>query len=252
VVEVCVGTGTNLAALLEACTAAGLELEWWGLELDPAPMQLALAEPEFRSQWHPQTLKTLETLSERGCWQQGCWQQGAGSGRILWGDARQTLPHLLEQRRGQVDLVWHDAFSPQRCPQLWTVEVLGSLAELLADGGRWISYCSAAAVREGLRLAHLNLAALATPNAGPSGQQRSWSGGTVASLQHLAPSVLWRPLSSMELEHMGCSAGEPYRDPTSRANAAEIPEQRRRAQAAALARGECSTSSAWRKRWGVK
>lgn len=251
VVEVCVGTATNLALLLEGCVELELELEWWGLELDPAPMQLALAEPAFRSQWHPQTLQTLETLSERGCWQQGCRHQGAGSGRMLWGDARQTLPQLLEQRRGQVDLIWHDAFSPQHCPQLWTVEFLGSLAELLADGGRWISFCSAAAVREGLRLANLNLAALATPNAGPSGQQRSWSGGTVASHQHLAPSVLWRPLSSMELEHISCSAGEPYRDPTSRANAAEILEQRRGAQAAALARGERSTSSDWRKRWGA-
>ena len=247
VVEVCVGTGTNLAALLEATQAAGLELEWWGLELDPAPLQLALAEPEFRSQWQPQTLQTLESLSERGG-----WQQGAGSGRMLWGDARQRLPHLLTQRRGQVDLVWHDAFSPQHCPQLWTVEFLGSLAGLLADGGRWISYCSAAAAREGLRLAHLNLAALATPHAGPSGHQQSWSGGTVASHQQLARSMLWRPLSAMELEHMGCSAGEPYRDPTVTANSAEILDQRRAAQAASLARGERSASRAWRKRWGVE
>lgn len=247
VVEVCVGTGTNLAALLEASQAAGLELEWWGLELDPAPLQLALAEPEFRSQWQPQTLNTLESLSERGC-----SQQGAGSGRMLWGDARQTLPHLLEQRRGQVDLVWHDAFSPQRCPQLWSVEFLGSLAELLDDGGRWISYCSAAAVREGLRLANLNLAALQTQATGAGGQQQSsWSGGTVASQQDLAPSALWRPLSAMELEHMGCSAGEPYRDPTGTTISAEILEQRRGAQAVSLARGERSSSGAWRKRWGV-
>ena len=247
VVEVCVGTGTNLAALLEASQAAGLELEWWGLELDPAPLQLALAEPEFRSQWQPQTLETLETLNERGR-----WQKGAGSGRMLWGDVRQTLPHLLEQRRRQVDLVWHDAFSPQHCPQLWTVECLGSLACLLADGGRWISYCSAAAVREALRLAHLNLAALVTPNAGPTGPQPSWSGGTVASHQQLAPSTLWRPLSAMELEHMDCSAGEPYRDPTDTANSAEILDQRRDAQAASLARGERSASGAWRKRWRVE
>jgi tRNA U34 5-methylaminomethyl-2-thiouridine-forming methyltransferase MnmC len=247
VVEVCVGTGTNLAALLEACMAAGLVLEWWGLELDRAPLQLALAEPEFRSQWQPQTLETLETLKERGG-----WQQGAGSGRMLWGDARQTLPHLLEQRRGQVDLVWHDAFSPQRCPQLWSVEFLGSLAELLAHGGRWISYCSAAAVREGLRLANLNLAALQTQATGAGGQQQSnWSGGTVASQQDLVPSTLWRPLSTMELEHMGCSAGEPYRDPTGTTISAEILEQRRLAQATAMARGERSGSGAWRKRWGV-
>jgi tRNA U34 5-methylaminomethyl-2-thiouridine-forming methyltransferase MnmC len=210
-------------------------------------LQLALAEPEFRSQWQPQTLETLEALSERDG-----WQRGAGSGRLLWGDARQTLPNLLEQRRGQVDLIWHDAFSPQHCPQLWTVEFLGSLAELLADGGRWISYSSAAAVREGLRLAHLNLAALATPTAGLSGQQQSsWSGGTVASQQQLPPSVLWRPLSAMELEHMSCSAGEPYRDPTGTTNSAEILEQRRDAQAASLARGERSGSGAWRKRWGL-
>jgi tRNA U34 5-methylaminomethyl-2-thiouridine-forming methyltransferase MnmC len=246
VVEVCAGTGTNLAVLLEACTAAGLELEWWGLELDPAPLQLALAEPEFRNQWQPQTLATLESLSERGG-----WQHGAGSGRMLWGDVRQRLPHLLTQRRRQVDLVWHDAFSPQHCPQLWTVECLGSLAGLLADGGRWISYCSAAAVREALRLAHLNLAALVTPNAGPTGPQPSWSGGTVASHQQLAPSTLWRPLSAMELEHMGCSAGEPYRDSTATANSAAILDQRRDAQAASLARGERSASSAWRKRWGL-
>jgi tRNA U34 5-methylaminomethyl-2-thiouridine-forming methyltransferase MnmC len=290
VVEVCVGTGTNLALLLEGCAELGLEPEWWGLELDPAPLQLALAEPAFRSQWQPQTLKTLETLSERSCWQQGsgqqsCWQQGAGSGRMLWGDARQTLPYLLEQRRGQVDLIWHDAFSPQRCPQLWTVEVLGSLAELLADGGRWISYCSAAAVREGLRLANLNVVALATADGvrlgkpdsalaaeaegveeaeegmeraddclkpDPSAdQRRAWSGGTLASRAALAPSAVWRRLTAMEREHLACSAGEPYRDPSGIAEAAAIRAHRRETQAASLARGERTSSSAWRRRWGL-
>ena len=283
VVEVCVGTATNLALLLEGCVELGLELEWWGLELDPAPMQLALAEPAFRSQWHPQTLQTLETLSERGCWQQGCWQQGcwqqgAGSGRMLWGDARQTLPQLLEQCRGQVDLIWHDAFSPQHCPQLWTVEVLGSLAALLAPEGRWLSYCSAAAVREGLRLANLNVVALAAPEGSRLGKpdsdfaeaaackgtaddgvvprqgavrRKGWSGGTLASHAVLAPSAAWRRLTAMELEHMACSAGEPYRDPSGIAAAAAIEAYRREAQADSLARGERTSSSAWRKRWGL-
>jgi len=284
-VEVCVGTGTNLAALIEACTAAGLELEWWGLELDPAPLQLALAKPAFRSQWHPQTLKTLETLSEQGCWQHGCWQQGAGSGRMLWGDARQTLPHLLEQRRGQVDLVWHDAFSPQHCPQLWTVEFLGGLANLLSAQGRWISFCSAAAVREGLQLANLNVVALATAGGARLGkpdsalaaeaegvegaeedvesaddclmpdpsadQRRAWSGGTLASRAPLEPSAAWRRLTAMEREHLACSAGEPYRDPSRIAAAAAIRADRREAQAASLARGERTPSSAWRRRWGL-
>ena len=190
---------------------------------------------------------------------------------MLWGDARQTLPQLLEQRRGQVDLIWHDAFSPQHCPQLWTVEFLGSLAELLADGGRWISFCSAAAVREGLRLANLNVVALAAEAEGveraeegveraedclkpdPSAnQRRAWSSGTLASRAALAPSTVWRRLTAMEREHLACSAGEPYRDATATSNAADILHQRRIAQAKALALGERSTSSAWRKRWGLQ
>jgi tRNA U34 5-methylaminomethyl-2-thiouridine-forming methyltransferase MnmC len=189
---------------------------------------------------------------------------------MLWGDARQTLPHLLEQRRGQVDLIWHDAFSPQHCPQLWTVEFLGSLAELLADGGRWISFCSAAAVREGLRLANLNVVALAAEAESVEGaeegveraddclkpdpsadQRRAWSSGTLASRAPLAASAVWRRLTAMEREHLACSAGEPYRDPSGTAEAAAIQANRREAQADSLARGERTPSSAWRRRWGL-
>ena len=99
----------------------------------------------------------------------GIWQGEGASCRLLWGDARQTLGELLRRERAMpIDLVWHDAFSPQHCPQLWTVEFLAGLAEILKEGGRWISYCSAAAVREGLRLANLNVVALTTTgDAGP-------------------------------------------------------------------------------------
>ncbi len=37
VLECCVGTATNTAALIEAVRAHGLQLRWWGLELDPRP-----------------------------------------------------------------------------------------------------------------------------------------------------------------------------------------------------------------------
>jgi tRNA U34 5-methylaminomethyl-2-thiouridine-forming methyltransferase MnmC len=166
------------------------------------------------------------------------------------------------------------------------VEFLGSLAELLADGGRWISYCSAAAVREGLRLANLNVVALATADGARLGkpdsalaaeaegvegagegleraddclkpdqsadQRRAWSSGTLASRAPLAASAFWRRLSAMEREHMACSAGEPYRDPSGIAAAGAIRADRREVQAASLTRGERTSSSAWRRRWGLR
>jgi tRNA U34 5-methylaminomethyl-2-thiouridine-forming methyltransferase MnmC len=275
VVEVCVGTGGNLALLLEACAAAGIALEWWGLELDPRPLALALTNETFRRAWQPQTLNLLERLRDNGD-----WRSEMSRGRLLWGDARQTLAALLREREGQLDLVWHDPFSPRRCPELWTLECLGATARLLAPSGRWISYCSAAAVRETLRCLRLQLVALAIHDpsreapagaaagapGGPGARTTLWSGGTVASPTRLgagptrdgvdrdgAPRAgpLWRELSAMERDHLASAAGEPYRDPTGTADSATILASRLAAQADALARGTRASSSAWRQRWGV-
>jgi len=245
-VEVAVGTACNLALVLEACAAREIALEWWGLELDRRPLRLALSAKEFRRPWQPSTLLALEQAMERGS-----WQSGLASGRMLWGDARQSLRELLREQRGQVDLVWHDAFSPQRCPQLWTVEVLGAAAALLAPEGRWISYCSAAAVRETLRLLGLHSVALKIPE-GLIVQRNAWSGGTVASQTPLPPSPLWRQLSAMERDHLASGAGEPYRDPSGTADAAAILSSRLEAQASARVSGTRGSSSAWRQRWGVR
>ena len=251
VVEVCVGTGSNTAALLEACAAQGLRLQWWGLELDPAPLRLALAEDHFRRQWRPEALEPLEQLQR-----DGHWQGPLGQGRMLWGDARQAVRQLPPQLRGQTHLVLHDAFSPRHCPQLWSLEFLSDLAGLLQPQGRLITYCSAAAVREGLRRAGLQLAAIPAPaphhqgsNGAPA--RPAWSGGTAASPQPLQPSRALRPLSPMEQEHLGTSAAEPYRDPQGSGDAASILMSRSRAQAERLAAGLVLPSSAWRRRWAV-
>jgi hypothetical protein len=110
--------------------------------------------------------------------------------------------------------------------------------------GRWISYCSTAAVRETLAQQGLQLAALAVPAGQDEGKApQGWSGGSLASHEPWPSSPLWRRLSVMEGEHLACSAGEPYRDPTGIAPAAVILAKRQEAQAAGLASG------AWRRRW---
>ncbi len=249
VLEVAVGTGTNTATLLQACQERGLELDWWGLELDPLPLQLALADGGFRSQWPGPVLKGLEHLS--------------GGERLLWGDGRTHLPQLLGPLGGRCDLVLLDAFSPRHCPQLWSLEFLADLAGLLNSQGRLLTYCSAAAVRRALALCHLQLAAITGPgpaigtNPGAKTDpgivstttkaQGIWSAGTVASPTALPLGGVLRPLSPMELEHLGCRAGEPYRDPARNGTAAEILERRQRDQSLSAA----EPSSHWQRRWGL-
>ncbi len=227
VVEVAVGTGTNTACLIEACQAAGLALDWWGLELDPRPLALALADPGFRRQWPGDVIRTLSRIGS--------------SDRLLLGDARQRLPELLGQLEGRCDLVLLDAFSPQRCPQLWSLDLLARLVRLLGPDGRLLSYCSAAAVRRSLLDLGLQLAAI-RPAPGSRGR---WSAGTVAGVRPLAPHPSLRPLGAMEIEHLATRAAEPYRDPTGTAGAAAILDARQRAQAVS----DAEPASAWARRW---
>ncbi|MFM7315099.1 MAG: MnmC family methyltransferase [Cyanobium sp.] len=247
VVEVAVGTGTNTAALIQACTTLGLELDWWGLEREQAPLQLALADNGFRAQWAPRTLAELQRL--------------VLSGRLLWGDARHHLPDLLETppdpgsagqggpgRReplaGRCDLVLLDAFSPQRCPALWSVEFLGRLGQLLAPGGRLLTYSSAAAIRHALELCGLQLAAIRSAPDAPDGH---WSAGTVAGPDLRPEGFQLRALSAMEREHLASRAGEPYRDPSGKGSTEAILAERQRRQQSS----DAEPSSAWQRRWGT-
>ena len=236
VLDVCVGTGCNTAALLEACNACGLELNWWGLELDHEPIALALADAGFCSQWQAETLQQLEQLS-------------AGP-QMLWGDARSQLPQLLASQRGRFDLILMDAFSPSRCPQLWTLEFLAGLAALLQPSGRLLTYCSAAAIRRSLRLAGLEIASLCAPS-GLLKQSSDWSGGTAASPSSLEGASQLRPLSPMEEEPLLTNAAEPYRDPSGSSDRATILRERQQAQAAAMDAGGVEATGAWRRRWGL-
>ena len=235
VLEVAVGTGTNTATLIEACTAIGLQLDWWGLELERQPLALALADPCFRDQWPAAVLERLAELT--------------ASERLLWGDARQQLAELEAPLAGRCDLVLIDAFSPRRCPQLWSQEFLERLARLLAPEGRLLTYCSAAAVRRSLERSGLQLAAIKRRRDNSSGSWSggSWSGGTAASPGPLPSSALLRPLGAMEREHLASRAGEPYRDPDGNADAAMILAARERAQALSSA----ESSNAWQRRWGL-
>lgn len=228
VLELAVGTGTNTAALLEAAERRRLEISWWGLEIDPSPQALALGDADFRAQWPEPLLRRLEALLM--------------GPTLLWGDARQRLPELLTPLAGRCDLVLHDAFSPRRCPELWSVELLAQLAALLTPRGRLLTYCSAAAVRSGLRLAGLQLAAITA-----AGSQR-WSDGTAASPAPLPAEAGLRPLSAMEEEHLATRAGVPYRDPGGGDGAAAILARRRSEQES----GAATSTSAWRRRWGLE
>ena len=240
VLDVCVGLGYNSAALMNALPEQGAPLlQWWGLEMDPRPLSLALAQASFRSLWSAKVIKRLEQLNH--C---NGWREPHAQVTLLWGDARRTVHDLPENWK--TDLILMDAFSPGSCPELWTEEFLGALANRLAPGGRLLTYSRAAAMRASLQRAGLELRSLQPA----PGQRTEWSSGTLA-VKPGGPEPLpnhgpgWKPLCTMEIEHLNTRAAVPYRDPKSEDDAPQIRKRRQHEQQ------DCNkeSTSSWQRRW---
>lgn len=238
VLDVCVGLGYNSAVVLEALPSPPPALTWWGLELDRRPLEMALTQPDFRSSWSPPVLQTLDQMRDHGG-----WQQAHSSGQLLWGDARSRIQAIPGEQR--FDLILQDAFSPQRCPELWTEEFLAELADRLTPGGRLLTYSRSAAVRASLRRHGLTLLSLLPA----PGERPGWSSGTMAVRPGTSPvpesGPGWRALSAMEEEHLQTRAAVPFRDP-SRADDSTAILQRR-----SLEQAHCNleATNSWQRRW---
>ena len=233
ILDVCLGLGYNTAAVLGSLPTPAPAVSWWGLEMDRRPLELALAQPSFQALWSDAVLHKLAAIRD-----QGGWSTPGNEGQQLWGDARRMLSRIPEAVR--FDLILHDAFSPQRCPELWSEEFLSALAQRLAPGGRLLTYSRAAAIRGSLKRAGLALRSI--PPA--PGERTGWSSGTVAIKQDKSV-VGCRPLSAMEQEHLLTRAAVPFRDPDQRDLAPVILERRQQEQ---LHCGLEATNS-WQRRW---
>lgn len=259
ILDVCVGLGYNSACLMQALNSKGCHWSWCGLELDHRPLSLALAQPQFRSLWSNRILNLLEQLDS-----QGFWHESESNGQIIWGDARSGLQHV--QSHPAFDLILLDAFSPSRCPELWSHEFIQGLAERLAPQGRLLTYCRAAAVRNSLKAAGLQLFSLLPTSA----QNNDWSSGTLAIKDDLqaqgylssqikpaqqttnlggnaVKQAAWRPLTQMEKEHLLTRAAVPYRDPDGKARSSEILARRSQEQQ----KSQLESTKHWQERWMV-
>ena len=239
ILDICLGLGYNTASLLEGLRGSPLFINWWGLEIDKKPLQIALGNKNFRKTWSPSVINSLELIH-----QSNGWEEIKSKGRVIWGDARETIKTVPSSIK--FDLILHDGFSPQKCPELWSEEFLNELIPRLKSNGRFITYSCAAAIRASLKRSGLKLHSLIPLNSGG----REWSSGTMAAHQIEKESInkkdpKWQLLSEMEEEHLRTKAAIPYRDPTNNSTSFEILQRREVEQSIS----NLKSTTKWKKKW---
>ncbi len=239
VLDLCFGLGYNTACLLEELKNSPIKINWWGLEQDRRPIRLALDSKSFKENWTRDVLDVLNAINSKGI-----WENAYSKGMMLWGDAREKINFI--PKGIHFDLIMHDAFSPNHCPQLWSEELLHLISNRLSNRGLFVTYCRAAAVRRSLQRAGLDLLSIKLDQT----RKQSWSDGTIAMKtgnlnNFFLKGTKLQPLSLMEQEHLNTAAGIPYRDLTGKDTKEVIHLRRRQEQQLS----KLESTSAWHKRW---
>ena len=240
VLDICFGLGYNSASLLDELIKQKSYLNLYALEIDKKPLEYSLRNESFLKLWAPKVKTIFESMYREDYFEDQFFKCS-----VLWGDAREKINIIPSSVK--FDLIYLDGFSPQKCPQVWTIEFLSKVAEKLNSQGYLITYSSSAAVRKTLRNLGLEIFTIK-----PSLNNRTfWSQGTVAIAKFdknkFKPNLNFEKLSVMEEEHLLTKAGIPYRDQNLNSSKDDIVKKRLAEQ---LSSNLVSTNQ-WREKWGM-
>lgn len=168
VLEMGFGTGLNCWLTADVAVSAAAPLKIISLEQNVLP-GVVLEELDYASALqHPELLERYLAFRAE-------LPETVGTGRhevLLAANVRLTL--LVGEATGQelpkswADVVYHDAFSPEANPELWSGQFLSSLRDALVPGGVLVTYSVKGEVRR--RLQELGFAVNKQP--GPLGGKR--------------------------------------------------------------------------------
>jgi tRNA U34 5-methylaminomethyl-2-thiouridine-forming methyltransferase MnmC len=151
-----IGFGTGLNALLTAQRALEVSavVQYTSLETKPLP-ELIWAQLNYTSS--PDAEVLFRSLHE-----------------APWATAVDITPAFRLTKRkvslleatfapGSFDLIYFDAFAPNKQPEMWTYAVLETVVHTLREGGMFVTYCARGQLKRDLKALGLTVETLAGP-----------------------------------------------------------------------------------------
>ncbi|MDI3484604.1 MAG: hypothetical protein PWQ74_1191 [Methanobacteriaceae archaeon] len=213
VLDICSGLGYNSAALIDHIRADNIVIHM--IEVSPEVIFAGVLVPSPIS-----THRIIKRAYEEWLFENGWVHFQMISTKIpenisievFCEDARQVLPSLPQ---GYYNAIFLDAFSPDKTPELYTLEFIMELARVIKDDGILTTYTSAAPVRSAMIEAGFHV------GEGPSFGRR---GGTIASPSKVIKDLSWTDERMIALSDVGI----PYTDPSLTDSRDRIIERRKK------------------------
>ena len=145
ILEIGLGTGLNALLTLDAAQAAGASIAYDGLETFPLPPAVVAA---LQPEWDECGTPVKERFAELHA---APWNTPVA---LLPGFQLRKLHQPLREAvlpASHYQLIYFDAFAPEKQPELWTEAIFAQLYAAAAPGAVLVSYCAQGQFRRNLR-----------------------------------------------------------------------------------------------------
>jgi len=155
VLEVGFGTGLNAFLTMLEAERSGVQIHYTSLEKYPVAVEKALML-NYPEELSPEKRNHFELLH-----------------RSVWNEEVQISPNFTLEKvetdftdvelTGKYDVIYFDAFSPEKQPEMWTTERFEKIFEHCNEGAILTTYCAKGVVRRAMQAAGFNVERLAGP-----------------------------------------------------------------------------------------
>lgn len=165
-----IGFGTGLNAWLTGLWANHHQKEICYTGVDSHPLSQDLVQ-QFQ---FPQLTAQPEGLSTWKATHEAEWEKSTNIGKHFTLNKRQ-LDWIRENIDRSFDLIYYDAFAPNKQPEMWTLELFKKTYDLINSGGVLVTYTAKGDVRRAMQSAGFHVEKIP----GPPGKRemlRAWKG----------------------------------------------------------------------------
>jgi len=157
ILEIGFGTGLNALLTLRQSQDSKVKIRYVSIEAFPVSLEIVTQLSYPIDLPFPNSIGLFQSLH------QARWNEAVTILPDFILEKRKTTLQELEFEKHQFDLVYFDAFAPNKQPEMWHPTMLAKTAKALKDGGIFVTYCAKGQLKRDLKSVGLVVESLAGP-----------------------------------------------------------------------------------------